>query len=72
MDIVHFPALYNSLVFSVVGILTLIGAFVFIDVITPKHSLWKLVVEKENSALAIVVAAFLIGVSLIIAAAVHG
>lgn len=62
----------NSLVFSAVGILTLILAFVFADVITPRTSLWKEVIEKQNLALAILLGCFLIGVALIIAAAVHG
>ena len=72
MDSIHVPAVVNSLVFSAVGILALIVAFVFIDLITPKYPLWKLIVEKQNMALAVVVSAFLIGVSLSIAAAVHG
>lgn len=62
----------NSLVFSAIGIVTLIVAFVITDLITPKVSVWKEIVEKQNIALAILLGCFLIGVGLIIAAAVHG
>ena len=62
----------NSLVFSAIGIVMLIVAFVVTDIITPHYSVWKEIVEKQNIALSILLGAFLIGVALIIAAAVHG
>jgi putative membrane protein len=42
-----------------------------IDRITP-YKLWEELVEKQNVALAIVVGAMALGVSIIVAAAVHG
>lgn len=62
----------NSLVFSVIGIIMLMLAFVFIDLITPRYAIFKEIVEKHNMALAILLGAYLIGVALIIAASVHG
>jgi putative membrane protein len=45
--------------------------FVIIDKITP-YNLWKELVEERNVALAIVVGATAIGISMIVAAAIHG
>jgi len=45
--------------------------FIVIDKITP-HDLWAEIVEKQNRALALVVAAMCLGISIIVAAAIHG
>ena len=42
-----------------------------IDKITP-YDLWQELVEKQNVALGIVVGAMCLGISIIVAAAVHG
>ena len=44
--------------------------FVIIDKITP-YDLWGEIVEKQNVALALVVAAMSLGICVIIAAAIH-
>jgi uncharacterized membrane protein YjfL (UPF0719 family) len=44
---------------------------VLIDKITP-YDLWREIVEKQNKALAMVVAAMSLGISIIVAAAIHG
>lgn len=62
----------NSLVFSVIGIVVLMLAFVFVDMLTPRYKVWVEIVEKQNMALAILLGAYLIGVAIIIASAVHG
>lgn len=69
---VNMSGIVNSLAFSGVGIIMLIAAFVIADILTPHYSLWKEIVEKQNVALAILLGCFLIGVALVIAAAVHG
>lgn len=69
---VNMSGIANSLVFSGVGIFMLIAAFVIADILTPRYSLWKEIVEKQNVALSILLGCFLIGVALVIAAAVHG
>lgn len=71
-SIINMPGVINSLVFSIIGIIMLIVAFIVIDVITAKYHLWREIVEKQNVALAILIGSFLIGVALVIAAAVHG
>lgn len=66
----HPGYLANALVFAVLGILIFIVAFAIVDKFTPYH-LWKEIVEERNTALAILVGAMSIGMSIIIAAAVH-
>ena len=57
--------------FSLIGILIFGLGFWVIDRLTP-YSLWKEVVEEKNVAVAIIVSAISLGVSLIIASAIHG
>lgn len=61
----------NSILYSFLGIAILVIAFVIVEVITPKHNLWKEVVEKQNMALAIVAGFFMLSIAIIIASAIH-
>ena len=63
-------AVANALIYSVLGILIFVVAFLMIDKLTPYH-LWKEIVEDKNVALAILIGALSIGMCIIIAAAVH-
>jgi uncharacterized membrane protein YjfL (UPF0719 family) len=45
-------------------------SFIIIDKITP-YNLWLEIVEKQNKALALVVAAMSLGICIIVAAAIH-
>ena len=67
MLVVISPVL-NSILYSFLGIAILVVAFVVVELITPKHNLWKEVVEKQNMALAIVAG---LSIAIIIASAVH-
>jgi putative membrane protein len=67
---VNISSLVNALVYSVLGILIFVLAFLIIDKMTPYH-LWKEIVEDKNVALAILIGALSIGMCIIIAAAVH-
>ena len=64
-------AVFNSIVFSVVGVVVFWVSFVVIDTLTP-YNLWKEISEDRNLALAIVVGAMSLGICTIIAAAIHG
>lgn len=66
----NISALVNALVYSVLGILIFVIAFLIIDKMTPYH-LWKEIVEDKNVALAVLIGALSIGMCIIIAAAVH-
>jgi putative membrane protein len=63
-------ALVGTLVYSVIGVIIMFVSFVIIDKITP-YDLWKELCENRNQSVATVAAAFLIGISIIIAAAIH-
>lgn len=63
-------AVLGSLVFALLGVLIFGLCFVIVDKLTP-YNLWNEIVEKQNRALALVVAAMSLGICIIIAAAIH-
>lgn len=63
--------LVTSVVFSVVGLAVFVLGFVVLDKLTP-YNLWQELIEKKNTALALVVGFACLGVALIIAACLHG
>ena len=65
------PALVNSVVFSVIGLVTFLVFFFIVDKLTPGE-LWKELVERKNTAVAIYFGGLALGMSLIIAACLHG
>lgn len=56
-------------VYAVLGIVIFVAALVAVDRMTP-GTLWKEIIEEHNTALAVIVGAMSIGVSIIIAAAI--
>jgi uncharacterized membrane protein YjfL (UPF0719 family) len=62
--------LLGSIVFAVAGVLIFWISFLVIDKLTP-YNLWEEIVEKQNQALALVVAAMSLGICIIVAAAIH-
>ena len=62
--------LLNGVFYSILGIVLFSMAFAFISRMIP-FDLWKEIRENRNTALAILVGAMCLGVSIIIAAAVH-
>lgn len=62
--------LLNAMIYSALGILIFVAAFVLVDKLTPYH-LWNEIVREHNTALAILIGAMSIGMCIIIAAAVH-
>lgn len=63
-------AIVASLVFALIGVAVFWVCFLIIDKITP-YDLWSEIVEKQNVALALVVAAMSLGICVIVAAAIH-
>jgi uncharacterized membrane protein YjfL (UPF0719 family) len=61
---------FNSLVYSIFGVVVFWVSFLIIDKITP-YDLWKELIEKRNQPLALVVAAMCLGIAIIVAAAIH-
>lgn len=64
-------AVLGSLLYALIGVGVFWVCFVVIDKLTP-YDLWAEIVEKQNKALALVVAAMCLAIGLIVAAAIHG
>lgn len=64
-------AFLGSIVFALIGVVVFWLCFIVIDKLTP-YNLWEEIVEKQNMALGMVVAAMSLGISIIVAAAIHG
>ena len=63
-------AVFGSLLYALIGVLVFWISFLVIDKITP-YDLWQELVEKQNRALGMVVAAMSLGICIIVAAAIH-
>ncbi len=60
----------GSLLYSLIGVVVFWICFIVIDKLTP-YKLWDEIIQKQNAALAIVVAAMCLGIAIIVAAAIH-
>ncbi len=72
LDIGHILSLaVASIVYAVIGLVAFLACFYLVDKLTP-GDLWKELVEKKNTAVAIFFGFIALGMSLIIAACLHG
>jgi len=60
----------GSLVYAFLGVAIFWLCFLVIDKLTP-YDLWQEIVEKQNVALGVIVAAMSLGICVIVAAAIH-
>jgi uncharacterized membrane protein YjfL (UPF0719 family) len=60
-----------TVIYAGLGIVIFVASFVLVDKLTPGE-LWKEIIERQNTAVALLAGAVAIGISSIIAAAVHG
>ena len=60
----------NSLIYAILGVAIFCIAFLIVDRLTP-YRLWEELVEKQNTAVAIVVGFGALGICVIVAAAIH-
>ena len=67
---IHFGPMIAALVYATIGLVIFGVAFVLVDRLTPYH-LWKEIIEEHNTALAIVVGALAIGISIIVSSAIR-
>ena len=63
-------SILGSVLFALIGVIVFWLSFLIIDKMTP-YDLWAELVEKHNVALGIVVGSMSLGVSIIVAAAIH-
>ena len=72
LDIGHILSLaVASIVYAVIGLVAFLVCFFVVDKLTP-GDLWKELVENKNTAVAIFFGFLALGMSLIIAACLHG
>ena len=60
----------SSIIYAVTGVVVFCVGFIIVDKLTP-YNLWQELVEKKNTALALVVGLAALDVCIIIAAAIH-
>jgi putative membrane protein len=66
-----FPVLLTTLVFVILGLVFFGVGFLLLSLLTP-FSIRKEIEEDQNVALGVVIGAMLIGIAIIIAAAING
>ena len=71
MQLINVKYLLASLGYSLLGVVILVVCFVLIDWLAPEN-LWLEILKKQNKALAIMAAAFMIALAIIISSAIHG
>jgi putative membrane protein len=69
-ELINLKDVVAALLYSSIGIVIFCLAFIIVDKLTP-YDLWRELIEKKNTALALVVAGIAVGICLIIAAAIH-
>jgi putative membrane protein len=72
MEFIEMKYVVGSLIYTGIGIAMFIISFVIFDILTPKVSIWKELVEKQNIALAIFICGVVLGISIIIGSSIHG
>ena len=61
----------NSVIFSFLGIIILVIAYVIIEVLTPRHNIRKEILDNKNMAVAVLAGFFMLSMAIIIASAIH-
>jgi uncharacterized membrane protein YjfL (UPF0719 family) len=68
---VLFTAAVNATIFSLLGVVVFALSFWLLDRLTP-YNLWRDLIEKQNTAVAILAGSIAIAIGLIVSAAIHG
>ncbi len=71
-DLIQWKFVLNAVLFSAVGVGFFALCFGILEFFTPKVDLWQELTEKQNIALAVFLGAVMLGIAIIIGAAVHG
>ncbi|MBP7283457.1 MAG: DUF350 domain-containing protein [Leptospiraceae bacterium] len=70
MELISIKNIISAFLYSGIGLIVLGISFYLFDKLTPGE-LWKEIGEKNNMPLAVTTAAMIIGMAIIIAAAIH-
>jgi putative membrane protein len=60
----------SSVGYAALGVIVMVVAFAVVDLLTP-GKLWNEILNKKNTAVAILAAGFAIAVAIIVASAIH-
>jgi putative membrane protein len=71
-DYINLKYVVSAIIFSAIGLAVFVGGFVVLDLLTPRVNIWKELVEKQNTAVALLIGACVIGIAMIISSAIHG
>lgn len=69
------PILHNlisAMVFSAMGLVIYVVGFILLDRLTPQVHFWRSINEGKNVAMAIFLGSIVLGIAIIISAAIHG
>lgn len=67
---IHWQPMLAALVYAAIGLAVFAIAFIVVDRLTPYH-LWKEIIDEQNTALAIIVGAVAVGISIIVSSAIR-
>ena len=70
--VIQIKYVISAVIYSFIGAIVFAVCFTLLDLLTPKVSIWKELVEKQNVAVAIFLGAIGYGLATIIASAIHG
>ncbi|WP_210162918.1 DUF350 domain-containing protein [Pleomorphomonas oryzae] len=70
-DVLQIKYIIAALVYSAIGVGVFFASFLLLDVLTPKVSVWRELVEKQNLAFGVFLAGSALGIAIIIASAIH-
>lgn len=70
--LIQWKYVVSALLFSFIGVGVFAICYALLEFFTPKVDLWLELTEKQNTALAIFLGAVMLGIAIIISAAIHG
>jgi len=70
-DFINLTNLFNSLLYSILGVIVFWLSFFIVDKIATSVDMWNEIIKERNQPLATIIAAMCIGIAIIIASAIH-
>jgi putative membrane protein len=71
-ELIQMKYVVAAFLYTGIGLAIFLVALILLDILTPKVSIWKELVDKQNIAVAIFLGAIAYAIATIIASAIHG
>ena len=71
-NLIQWHNVVGALIYSAIGLAIYVIGFILLDILTPRVHIWREILHEKNLALAVLMGAIVIGIAIIIAAAVRG